>query len=268
MAWSTRELADIAGTTIKAVRHYHKLGLLDDPERQSNGYKQYQVSHLVRLLQITRLADLGVSLAQIANMDRADQDPSAALRGLDAELAATVDRLQRIRGELAVILAQQTPTDLPAGFGAAGNDLSDADRSLIMVYSRVVDEAAMQDMREIVSTAPRTDADAEFDALPATADRATRSSLAAALAPAIGAVTQKYDSLQDPGSRAPRGAAFAESTMTQALHELYNPAQLEVLYRAHLISVGSTEQLDALEAALDAADHAALDAADTNHTRK
>ena len=268
MAWSTRELAELAGTTIKAVRHYHKLGLLDDPDRRSNGYKQYQVAHLVRLLQITRLADLGVSLAQIAVMDRADQDPGAALRGLDAELAATVDRLQCIRGELAVILAQQAPTDLPAGFGAAGNDLSDADRSLIMIYSRVVDESAMQDMREIVSTEPPTDADAEFDALPATADRAARSSLAAALAPAIGALTQKYDSVQDPGSRAPRGAAFAESTMTQALHELYNPAPLEVLYRAHLISIGSTDQLDALETALDAADHAAVVAADTTPTGK
>ncbi|MBX0301124.1 MerR family DNA-binding transcriptional regulator [Cryobacterium sp. 1639] len=68
MAWSTRELAELAGTTLKAVRHYHQIGLLDEPGRTSNGYKQYQVAHLVRLLQITRLANLGVPLAQIAQM--------------------------------------------------------------------------------------------------------------------------------------------------------------------------------------------------------
>ena len=31
MPWSTRELAELAGTTVKAVRHYHEIGLLDEP---------------------------------------------------------------------------------------------------------------------------------------------------------------------------------------------------------------------------------------------
>jgi len=29
MAWSTRELARLAGTTVNTIRHYHRLGLLD-----------------------------------------------------------------------------------------------------------------------------------------------------------------------------------------------------------------------------------------------
>ena len=41
MAWSTRELAGLAGTTVNTIRHYHRLGLLDEPERRYNGYKQY-----------------------------------------------------------------------------------------------------------------------------------------------------------------------------------------------------------------------------------
>ena len=48
MAWSTHELADLAGTSLRTVRHYHEVGLLDEPERHSNGYKQYGVAHLVR----------------------------------------------------------------------------------------------------------------------------------------------------------------------------------------------------------------------------
>ena len=87
MAWSTRELAELAGTSLRAVRHYHEVGLLPVPERHSNGYKQYGVSHLVRLLRIKRLVDLGFSLSQIAAMGD-DDHPAAALRALDAELVS------------------------------------------------------------------------------------------------------------------------------------------------------------------------------------
>ena len=40
MAWSTREIAELAGTSLRAVRHHHEVGLLAEPERRSNGYKQ------------------------------------------------------------------------------------------------------------------------------------------------------------------------------------------------------------------------------------
>jgi DNA-binding transcriptional MerR regulator len=257
MAWSTRELADLAGTTLKAVRHYHKLGLLEEPDRNANGYKQYQVAHLVRLLQITRLANLGVPLAQIAAMRRADENPTAALRTLDAELEATVDRLQRIRGELASILENGAPAEMPPGFGSVAGALSESDRSMIMIYSRVFDAPAMEDMQQIVADELGSTTDAEFDALPADADRATRNRLARELAPVITGLAETYPWLNDPGSRAPRGNAFAEGTVVQALRELYNPAQLEVLYRAHLINNGTAEDLTALDAAIDAGTTAA-----------
>jgi len=80
VARSTRELAELAGTTVKSVRYYHQLGLLDEPERLGNGYKQYEVRHLVRLLQITRLTELGVPLAQIESIGSTDDDPQGALR--------------------------------------------------------------------------------------------------------------------------------------------------------------------------------------------
>ena len=121
MAWSTKELADLAGTTVKAVRHYHKLGLLDEPERKSNGYKQYLMPHLLRLLQVSRLADLGVPLSQVASMGRADHDPDESFRVLDLELEATIERLTRIRGELAAIRYHGAAADLPAGFGPIAN---------------------------------------------------------------------------------------------------------------------------------------------------
>ncbi|MDJ0336655.1 MerR family transcriptional regulator [Cryobacterium sp. PH31-O1] len=252
MAWSTSQLAELAGTTVKAVRHYHKVGLLEEPERRTNGYKQYQVSHLLRLLQISRLAELGVPLAEIASLGRADKDPDEAIRVLDAELAVTVDRLQRIRAELALILRHRSPAELPAGFSEVAGELSNADRSLVMIYSRVFDESAMEELRRSIKSEPRTAVDDELEALPPDSDRTTRQRLGELLAPAMARQLEQSSWLRDPGTKTLRGPVDAQTTVTTALKDLYNPAQLEVMYRAHLISTGATENLAALEAALDA----------------
>ncbi|SNT63218.1 DNA-binding transcriptional regulator, MerR family [Asanoa hainanensis] len=93
MAWSTRELAELAGTTVNTIRHYHRLGLLDEPSRRYNGYKQYGVRDLVCLLRIRRLTDLGMPLAQIGEVARGDSSPEA-LRQLDADLATRIEHLR------------------------------------------------------------------------------------------------------------------------------------------------------------------------------
>jgi DNA-binding transcriptional MerR regulator len=253
VAWSTSQLAELAGTTVKAVRHYHKLGLLEEPVRRTNGYKQYQVSHLLRLLRISRLAELGVPLADIAALGSADSEPDEAIRVLDADLAATVDRLQRIRLELALILRHRSPAELPAGFSEVASELSEADRSLIMIYSRVFDDSAMEELRQAIKHEPRTDADDEFEALSPEADRGTRQRLGELLAPAISRQVARSPWLLDPVSKKRRGGFDIETTVVAAVQDLYNPAQLEVMYRAHLVSTGDSAKLDALEAALDVA---------------
>lgn len=250
MAWSTSQLAELAGSTVKAVRHYHKLGLLEEPDRRSNGYKQYRVAHLVRLLQITRLADLGVPLAKVAAMGRADQDPYEALRVIDAELETTIDKLKRIRGELALILTHRVPAELPTGFSALASSLSEADRSLVMIYSRVFDDMALGDLQRMHNE-PRTALDSELDTLGPDADRATRVDLAERFAPQMRRLMDKYPRLADPASRAPHGSVSAKDTIAVAMRDLYNPAQLEVIYRAHLIAAGANAELAALDTALE-----------------
>lgn len=96
MAWSTRQVSELAGTSLRAVRHYHEIGLLDEPDRGPNGYKQYGVAHLVRLVKIRRLSDLVFSLQQIVDLGD-EERPIDALRSLDTELADTIERLQQAR---------------------------------------------------------------------------------------------------------------------------------------------------------------------------
>lgn len=120
MAWSTRELAELAGTTVNAVRHYHRVGLLDEPERASNGYKQYEVRHLARLMLIRRLRELGVPLNKIAQASAAGSASAAALSAIDTELERSIERLQRAREEIGAIVRGSTVGDPPddVGIGA------------------------------------------------------------------------------------------------------------------------------------------------------
>nr|WP_233621506.1 MerR family transcriptional regulator [Amycolatopsis sp. WAC 04182] len=122
------------------------MGLVAEPERRANGYKQYGVAHLVRILRIKRLTNLGFSLSQIATMEDTGDPPVEALRALDTELAATIERLQRARAELHVILRQPTPAELPPGFAAPDvvARMSHADRSLIVVLTRVLGAGTMR----------------------------------------------------------------------------------------------------------------------------
>ena len=234
MAWSTRQLADLAGTTVKAVRHYHQIGLLELPARASNGYKQYEIAHLIRLLQIKRLSDLGVPLAQIGEMDTAGTEPAEAIRALDAELEATITRLQGIRSELADVLNGGAPLDLPSGFSSVAAGTSDADRALVMVTSRLYSDEAMQDMSKMMEH--REPDDDEFDALPADADLATITELANRLAPSILRQEAAYPWIMNPALHSTRGEAFARNTVAQAVVQLYNPAQLQTLMLAERIA--------------------------------
>ncbi|MER7279060.1 MerR family transcriptional regulator [Dactylosporangium sp. NPDC000244] len=230
MAWSTRQLAELGGVTVKAVRHYHRIGLLDEPERMSNGYKQYKPGHLVRLLQIKRMSDLGVPLAQIGAMGRADEDPDEAIRMLDAELAGTIARLQRIRAELAVTLRHRAPIDTPPPFGPVADKLGERGRALAAVFSRVFDGDALDDLRLLVSG--RDDFEDAFETIAEDADDAAIDELAAQMAVAIRAHHDRFPWMSDPAGAAPGGRRFAEDVIVPAFAELFNKAQLKAMARA------------------------------------
>ncbi|MGC4941116.1 MerR family transcriptional regulator [Kribbella sp. DT2] len=229
MGWSTKQLAELAGTTLKTVRHYHKVGLLEEPERSTNGYKQYGVAHLVRLLRIRRLTDLGMSLPQIAAMGDADEHPEEALRLLDAELAAAADRIQRVRAELALILRQSLPTDLPAALAPGIEEFSEADRAMMVVYSRVLAPSGIEAWRRMLAEYQHTQAGRDFDSLPAGADEETRREVAEGMVIHVVELFATYPDVVAAQFDAPGGIRQVGRAVGVALKELYNPAQLDVL---------------------------------------
>ncbi|MDX3109775.1 MerR family transcriptional regulator [Nonomuraea angiospora] len=68
------QAAAFVGVTVKTVRHYHKLGLVKEPERDSSGYRRYGSAELPRLVQARTPATAGVPLAEIGPM--LDADPA------------------------------------------------------------------------------------------------------------------------------------------------------------------------------------------------
>ncbi|GAA1490458.1 MerR family transcriptional regulator [Brachybacterium sacelli] len=229
MTWSTRQLAELARTSVNTVRHYHKVGLLPEPERAANGYKLYRAAHLIRLLQITRLSELGIPLAQIAAVDRDDPDARDQLRRVDAELEESIARLTRARADLAQVLEHRAPAVTPAGFAELAPGLTDAQQSLLAVYATVFDASAVEEFREALADPQETDR--EFEELPADADADVIDDLARRMVPGTRRTRREHPGLVDPTPSAPDGGHAAREAMAHALVELYNPAQLQVLGR-------------------------------------
>lgn len=234
MSWSTRELAELAGTTVRAIRHYHDVGLLPEPLRCANGYKQYGVNHLVRTLRIKRLADLGFTLPQIADLGDDARHPRDALRDLDARIARSVDRLEHTRLEVHRLLEGAAPVDLPPVLAPTARlrVLSEPDRALLVVMSRVLDADDLTRLVDVVRALPRSAAASAFDHLPPDADERTRQDLAVTLLPRSRTVRA---ALPEPWRSGTGRPTAATRTLAAAVRELYNPAQLDVVRRIGLL---------------------------------
>lgn len=117
-------LARLAGISVRTLRHYHQVGVLEEPSRSGNGYRDYDTHDLVRVLRIRRLADLGFSLTQVSTIICDDNPaPDDLLGTLDAELAQQIERLARQRELLAHLKRHDAPLDLLPEIAASHNRL-------------------------------------------------------------------------------------------------------------------------------------------------
>ncbi|MFJ6723920.1 MerR family transcriptional regulator [Streptomyces sp. NPDC091281] len=110
------ELAEAVGVTTRAVRHYHHLGLLPEPDRRANGYRDYTLRHAVALARIRRLTELGLGLAEVRDVlaDDAGKDLVEVLTELDEDLARQEAALRERRARLRTLLdAEVMPAEGP-----------------------------------------------------------------------------------------------------------------------------------------------------------
>jgi DNA-binding transcriptional MerR regulator len=120
MEASIREVARLAGTTSRTLRHYDAIGLLAPTRIGHQGYRYYDAAALVRLQRILLLRDLGLGLEQIRQVLDAQADEVGALRSHLAWLEAETGRLTRLRATV-----ERTITALEKGAQLMADDLLD-----------------------------------------------------------------------------------------------------------------------------------------------
>jgi DNA-binding transcriptional MerR regulator len=100
------QLAAYAGVTVRAVRHYHQIGLLPEPERDASGYRRYGATAVVSLIKIRTLANAGVPLSEIGHMLDADASTFAeAVQRIDNHLRDEIERLETSRKQISQLTA-------------------------------------------------------------------------------------------------------------------------------------------------------------------
>jgi DNA-binding transcriptional MerR regulator len=120
------ELADFVGISTRAIRHYHRVGLLPEPARRANGYREYSLRDAVALARVRRLTELGLSLNEVGDVLAGDTDRNLAeiLRELDTDLASQEEDIHRRRARLAQLLQQTEAGDMPSEHAPVSAELA------------------------------------------------------------------------------------------------------------------------------------------------
>lgn len=145
------EVAALAGVSVRAVRHYHQRGLLPEPARRPNGYREYTLTDVVTLTRIRRLTELGLTLDEVRDALGDTRDLREILVELDADLAADERRLRARRERLAELIERAdlrvddaVAPDLLAlmeDLGRPRGALAERERELLALLDTVADTA-------------------------------------------------------------------------------------------------------------------------------
>ncbi|MER6445372.1 MerR family transcriptional regulator [Streptomyces venezuelae] len=106
------DAAAFAGTTPRAIRHYHSIGLLPEPERGGDGRRRYGYDDMIRLLWIRKMAEAGISLDDMRAAFDEVWDIEETLCRMEETLAAREADIQRQRAAVKRLRSAGSPLGL------------------------------------------------------------------------------------------------------------------------------------------------------------
>jgi DNA-binding transcriptional MerR regulator len=143
--WSIADIARLAGTTSRTLRHYGDVGLLMPARTGGNGYRYYDEGALVRLQRILLLRELGLGLPAIGEVLAGQSDSSEALAShlrwleqekerLDRQIASVENTIRNVKGGKPLMAEEmfdgfdhtQNQAEVEAKWGADAYRASDA----------------------------------------------------------------------------------------------------------------------------------------------
>ncbi|GHH34050.1 MerR family transcriptional regulator [Streptomyces candidus] len=245
------EIAALVGVTTRAVRHYHHVGLLPEPERRTNGYRQYGLRDAVVLARIRRLTELGLGLEEVRDVlrDDAGRELAEVLGELDEDLARQEAEIRGRRERIGGLLEQardgglspECPVSeelaellraLPTGGDAAAKDRE----VLALIDTHVTDDVQAQLVRSLreAATVPGAEERAQevYARLDALADAAADDPRVAEAARVLASCIP--DGMWGDGA----GAPDEDAPFVRAFYAHFAPAQAEVLRQAMRLAFG------------------------------
>ena len=279
----SNEVAKTAGVTVRTLRHYHQLGLLPEPPRAANGYREYTAADLARVLRIKRLASLGFPLARIGalleEMDTqtaagngadpasrhdpaasgapadtaSDASPLSALDELDRELALQIEALQEQRRTIAALKAEHLSPDIPVRFGRAirgimGTPADTASHAALVVAAHLYGDREMAELERVAAQMQDTSLAASMESLDrrcaALAPDAPEAERAALVSESLEALAPLIDQFDIENWT--RAATKEEQLLEELANEPLNEAQRDVNERIER-GIGDILQARAVE---------------------
>ena len=232
------QAAAVLGITTRTIRHYHHVGVLAEPVRQANGYRDYGLPDLVLLARARRLAELGLSLEEVA--DVLAEDATADLAEILVELDASLAEQER-----SIRLARARVTEMQERISRGEDVSTPAALSALPLASPNAGAAAKLD-RDLMSLLP----DAALSPLTSMFAARDENALTEARAQAL---YRQMDDLSNADPADPRAHSLAEEIVglipdglrgdlaqrmtmpgdpsLEVLAESFSPAQLAVVRR-------------------------------------
>lgn len=243
------EVARMADVSVRTLRHYHAMGLLPEPPRSENGYREYDALDVAQVLRIRRLSSLGFSLSQIKEMQDSPEGTTAEddeLARLDHELELKIAGLRSQRRIIAQLREEKLDPSLPVRFARAlkvfyGDGVLDGlsgetarqDKAALAIAAHLYDDDDVAELERFAQRARETGAvepmlalEQEIESLAPDAPKAERDRLVERAMELIGPLV----SCLDPKNWEDEDEA-SWRLFDSLLDSTQNPAQLDVNHR-------------------------------------
>jgi DNA-binding transcriptional MerR regulator len=97
------KLANESGIATKTIRYYEEIGLLPAAYRNDNGYREYSVNDIERLIFIRRCRELQIPLEQIKTLIAVQLDKKSSCQEVDDLIEQQLEKVRKTIAELTLL---------------------------------------------------------------------------------------------------------------------------------------------------------------------